>query len=388
MVRRTFACGVWVVLLIAVVGCRSEKPVAEKPATDEASTSDAAQAEPLQDEQPSAKADASPPPAPATTKEIDPMADLRTLAVRLIERDPTGGWRVSEQAALELEKRGPDAASELWPLLEDESAETRRGAAFYLLGRFNPNRPEQVDAYLRRLADEDDLVRSIALQATQQMRPADVAASQAQLTTILDPKHEPDAHQRTAVIRLLQRLKSEAAESAAALSKSAESDPDAKVRAAALVAIAQVAPSADTAEAAQKALGDTDPAVRLVAAVRLRQLGKEAATAADSLASALSDADERVRSAAAEALVKIGGESVPALIAQLKAEEVHARQLAVACLSRLAADASSALPGLKERLKDDDVTVRKLAELAIARIEAASGATKPAADPSADEEAK
>ncbi len=371
-----------VVLLLALGGCRSEPPAAESNSPADPAEAPTSEPSPPSDE-------GQPPTAPPTSTSSaseqqakptePPPDDIRTLAVRLIEPDPAGGWRIGEQAALELEKRGGNAEDELWPLLDDKSPEVRRGTAFFLLGEFNPNAPEQVDAFLRRLQDEEPLVRGIAVQAVQQMRQADVAASQALLTEVLSPEREPSADQRIAVIRVLQRLKSQAADSAGSLSKTAHSDPEAKVRAAALVALAQVAPAAEVVPAAQKSLSDDDASVRLVAAARLRQLGKEAAPAADSLSEALNDTDERVRTAAAEALVRLGPAAVPALVKQLEAPSAATRQLAVACLSRLGPAAKEALPALKKCLEDKDETVRKLAQIAIAKIDASQG--QPPAQP-------
>ena len=371
-----------VVLLLALGGCRSEPPAAAPSSPADPAEAPTSEPSPPSDE-------GQPPTAPPSSKSAGseqqatptepPPDDIRTLAVRLIEPDPAGGWRIGEQAALELEKRGGNAEDELWPLLDDKSPEVRRGAAFFLLGEFNPNAPEQVDAFLRRLQDEDPLVRGIAVQAVQQMRQADVAASQTLLTEVLSPEREPSADQRIAVIRVLQRLKSQAADSAGSLSKTAHSDREAKVRAAALVALAQVAPATEVVLAAQKSLSDDDASVRLVAAARLRQLGKEAAPAADSLSEALNDTDERVRTAAAEALVRLGPAAVPALVKQLEAPSAATRQLAVACLSRLGPAAKEAIPALKKCLEDKDETVRKLAQIAIAKIDASQG--QPPAQP-------
>jgi HEAT repeat protein len=355
----------------ALAGCNRSQPevAAPQPSDQPPPAADSTTApEPApSDEKPDAR-DINEPSAATTPSANEGPATLRDLAARLIESDSLGGWRISESAALELEKLGPTATDELWALLGDKSAETRRGAAFYLLGQFNPNRPEQVEAFLALLQDPDSLVRGIALEAAQQMREPDLAASQALLTQSLDPSLTADPNRRAAIARVLQRLKSKAAESAPALSNAVANDPDAKVRGAALVALSNVAPADEVVATAQKALADSDPAVRIVAAARLRQLGKPAAPAAAALAKALSDSDERVRSAAAEALVRLGADAVPALIDAVDAESTAARQLAVACLSRIGPPAKDALPSLEKRKQDPDETVRKLAAVAIGKI--------------------
>ena len=363
-------------LTIALVGCNGSQTDAVAPKSDEQVSSAGATDSAQRDTTASTEDGQSDSPSPVATERsatTAPPADtgpatLRDLAARLIEPDSIGGWRVSESAALELEKLGPTATEELWALLSDKSPETRRGAAFYLLGQFNPNRPEQVDAFLSLLKDQDSLVRSIALQAVQQMREPDLVSSQAILAESLDPSLTADPNQRAAIARVLQRLKTKAAESAPALSKAVGNDPDAKVRGAALVALTNVAPVEEVVATAQKALADSDPTVRVVDAARLRQLGWPSAPAAATLAKALADDDERVRTASAEALVRLGVDAVPALIEQVDAESTPARQLAIACLSRIGPPAKDALPALEKRQQDEDETVRKLATLAIGKI--------------------
>jgi|GEM_PF-1844151 len=362
------------VLSLSLMGCNRSQTDAVAPERNSSATTE----QPAQEaaaQSNDAASNATPSSTPATAKPAstsaqaeDRPATLRALAARLIEPDSVGGWRISESAALELEKLGPSATQELWTLLGDKSPETRRGAAFYLLGQFNPNRPEQVNAFLTLLKDQDSLVRSIALQAVQQMREPDLVSSQALLAESLDPTLTADPNQRAAIARVLQRLKTRAAESAPRLSQAVANDPDAKVRGAALVALSNVAPAEEVVTTARKALADSDPAVRLVAAARLRQLGKQSAPAAEALADALADDDERVRTAAADTLVRLGTEAVPSLIKQVDAESTAARQLAIACLSRIGPPAKDALPALEKRQQDEDETVRKLATVAIGKI--------------------
>jgi HEAT repeat protein len=168
---------------------------------------------------------------------------------------------------------------------------------------------------------------------------------------------------------LLQGLKTDAAPAADELLNAVKNDPEPQVRGASLVALSHVAPADKVVAAASEALADKDAGVRLVAAARLRQLGKEAAPAAGALAETLADDDQRVREGAADALIRIGSPAVAAVGKMLDSPQVHARQLALACAVRLAPASAELLPAIKKRLKDEDETVRKLAELAVAKLQ-------------------
>jgi HEAT repeat protein len=310
---------------------------------------------------------AGPAPFPAAATP-DSARQLRDLAAGHLTSDGAGGWRVNEQAATELEKLPASTALQLWPLLDDPQADVRRGAAFFLLGKFHPGEAQHVAAFVKLLADDDPSVRGFALEAARQMQPADQAAAAPHLAAMLDPAREDKADNRPAIIRMLARLATDASAATDKIAAAAKDDPDPSVRKAALAAIVQVALPPQSVAALATGLSDDDAGVRLVAAARLRQLGIIAAPASKKLAAALADSDDRVANAAAEALVNIGATAVEPLIGQLTAENIVARKLALACLAKIGRDAAPAVPAIGKLQQDPDPQVRELAAAALARV--------------------
>ena len=363
--RRT----IFAVVLAAVAGCGSPAPPPSAPAPT--TTAPSAAAAPNTNDTVATKAEPSPAASPPTNAQpASPAADLRGLAARLVERSGDA-WRISEQAATELEKLGPDVNQSLLPLLADKQVEVRRGAAFYLLRTFNPNDADHVLSFTRLLEDEDRTIRGIGLSAVKDMHAADQAKAAPQLAAMLKPAQEPTAANRAAIARMLGGLKAEGAPAAEDLSAAATGDPDSLVRSACLAAIAAVLPAEQAAPLVAQGLSDKEATVRLVAAVRLRQLGAQAVPAVQQLADALADSDSRVRAAAAETLILIGEPAVETLAARLRAESVDARKLALACLAKIGPNAKDALPAIEKCLADENADVKKLAAAAVARIKAA-----------------
>ena len=361
-------CTLYLALLAAALGCGSSRPAPAPPPTTVTQPSPASDARPASANA-SAQSAAAPEVKPATTPiALQPAANLRNLAGRYIESDGAGGWRPNEKAALELEKLGPEAAAALWPLLADKQVEVRRGAAFYLLGSFNPNEPANVTAFSSLLDDADRTIRGIGLSAARQMRPEDQAAAVPRLAAMLDPSREDRPQNRESVARLLAGLKSGATAALDKLAAAATGDPVAQVRSACLIAIAQVAEADQAGPLVAKGLKDQEAAVRLVAAVRLRQLGTAAAPARAEIAAALGDGESRVRAAAAETLVKIGKPAVAEIAGQLATDNLDARKLALYCLINIGPAAKDALPQVEKCLADSDAEVKQLAAVALASI--------------------
>jgi HEAT repeat protein len=262
---------------------------------------------------------------------------------------------------------GDTAQADLVALLGDAKPEVRRGAAYYLLGKFNADDEKQVAGYNALLEDQEPFLRSLGMQAVRKMQKADQAAAVPQLSKMLTAQQEPSAENRAALARLLGSLKEEAAPALGALTASAKDDESAKVRGAYLIAVSQIASPTEALPAFRQGLGDQDAAVRLVAAARLRQLGKDAAPAAEDLAQALEDADPRVRESAAEALAQLGVAAVEPLIKHVDSKAAHTRQLAIACLGKLGSTAKPAVSQIEKHLTDEDPEVQKVAE-AVVRI--------------------
>ncbi|MEX2172709.1 MAG: hypothetical protein WD872_00015 [Pirellulaceae bacterium] len=363
----------WIVTIVCAAwgagGCN--RPQSVPPAADVASSGESSDSNESSAPAPKEPAlAASPAPAQPAAKAAadDPAGELRDLAARLVESDGAGGWRLSEKAALELEKLGPDVADRLLPLLGDQEVAVRRGAAFGLLGRFNPAAGEQAAALTALLGDDDPTVRGIGRSAVGQMRQPDQVAAVGKLAPLLDPRREPSPANRAAIARLLAALRTEAAAATEQLSHAAADDPDVRVRSAALVALAQVAPPDKRATLLTPGLADPEAAVRRVAIGRYRQLGPLAAPAAKALAGALGDSDTQVREAAAQMLIEIGAAASEPLAGQLTAMDVEVRKLALACLIRIGPDAKAAIPAIEKCLDDADAQVQRLAATALARI--------------------
>jgi HEAT repeat protein len=355
----------------SLLGCRpAPPPVADPRPAGTATAAKPADAQPIT-QQPQPVVTNSPPVQPPT-KVVQPEKDsLRDLAARLVEPAEGAGWRISESAALELERLGADAPAKLLPLLADPLLEVRRGAAFHLLSSFDPAVPEQVTAFKKLLDDKDPTVRNLGFQAVKQLPPAELAATSPQLIVLLDPAHETKAENRAAVARLAGNLGQRGAPFATSLEKTAVSDEDLRVRSAATFAYTQVSlPPESAVPLLQQVLKDKQPAVRLVAAGRLRNLAAKAAAASNDLGTALADEDEAVRLAASEALVRIGSSAVPALRTALESKNVNAKKLALACLSALGPAAKDALPAIEKAQQDADKAVSEAAKVLAERLKA------------------
>ncbi len=300
------------------------------------------------------------------------MDSLRDLAARYLENDTSGGWRVNEQAALELDKLGPDAVRGMLSLAGDDRVEVRRGVAYYLLGRVKAGEANQVQALVACLGDADATIRGIGLSAVREMHAPDQVAAAPRVAALLDPAREDKPTNRESAARMLASLKTAAGLARDKLSAAASSDPVASVRSACLIALAQVAEPAEAAPLVATGLADKEAAVRLVAAVRLRQIGAGSAPASKELAAALADSDSRVRAAAAEALVQVGKPAVADIAGQLATSSLEARKLALYCLTMIGPTAKQAAPLVEKCLTDSDAEVQKLAAAALASMQGKS----------------
>lgn len=355
MERRTLLI-VWLVLVV-LSGCtKSPPPVVAPPPTNGP--------EPTVTVQPS---EPPKPVMPAVSPRVEtprpqPDAALRALVAKFVVANDAGGWRTNEAAALELERLGTEGPAKVLGFLTDPQLDVRRGAAYFLIGSFDPNNPEQVTAFANLLKDQDPTLRGIGLLAVKKMRVADVAAVQPQLIALLEASQESKPENRATVARFAGNLLQRGAAYAPALTKTATEDPDERVRSAAVFALTQVSQAEEYTATLIKILSDPQPGVRLVAASRLRSLNAQALPAVDALGKALSDEDERVRTVAAEALTRIGLLAVPTLGEQLSSKDVNARKLALACLGGLGTAAKSELAKIEKLQQDPDATVRGAAK--------------------------
>jgi len=307
--------------------------------------------------------------APTVKVEAPSTADskLRGVVEKLARKDGAR-WKIDEDAKAKLEELGPKQVETLLPMFADKSADVRRGAAYHLLP-FAASSDDLAQGYAGLLDDEDAAVRGIALGAMGQVKLNQRATAAEQIAAVLARTGDDDGQQRATAARLLSDLGKLASPMLPQLTKAASSDASPKVRSASLLAIAKIAEPAKGVKIFVASLDDQDPAVRLVAAQRLRELGRDAAPAADQLGKLLESSDEKLRKAAAEGLVRIGSTSVPILTAALESKSRDTREVAALALGKMGPVARPALSALKKLLKDSDAQVKEQAQIAIAAIE-------------------
>jgi HEAT repeat protein len=308
------------------------------------------------------------PATPVTSSTVEASSRLRDLVAAYLVSDDQGGWRKDEKAATELEKLSEEETAHIWPLLKDPQTNIRRGAAVFLAGQFDEADSQQVEAFAALLSDGDGFVRARGLDAARQFLSADKIAALPKVAALLEPTNEGRAENRAAAARLCAAMKKDASGIFPVIEKAAVADPEAKVRAAAATAAAQVAEPQSLVPVLKQVLTDKDSSVRLVAAARLRQLGRDAAPAANELAAALAEPDKNVAEAAAESLIRIGSPAVEPLAEQLSNSKPTARKLALACLAKIGPAAKPAAAQIAKCKQDADAEVRQLAEVALKSI--------------------
>jgi hypothetical protein len=135
---------------------------------------------------------------------------------------------------------------------------------------------------------------------------------------------------------------------------------------------APVLPSGSVAEIA-RSLTATDPVIRGLAAMALRDRGRAASPALEALTAALKDQDPNVRLMSGNAIAAFGPEGASAVAAltaacSVKGEEVHVLRSCAAALGAIGKAAAPAVPTLRELAKIP--RVQWAAELALRTIEA------------------
>lgn len=301
----------------------------------------------------------------------NPLTDEESSRVKALVKE-LGGANVdvgvtTPQASEELAAMADEAIGPVTSLLSDPDATVRRGAAFFLIDRFNAADDRMVSAFTDSLSDSDDQVRRMAVSLVKRFPSESRQKAILPLAEMLANKDEP-ATNRAAIARLLGSLEVEASDVAAVLIQSARSDSEPSVRSAALFSLSKIAPPQQAAKVFKDALGnDADASVRRVAVSRLAKLGPAAAIAASDLAAALDDSDDDLRRKAAEALIVMGPDSVAAVIPKLRSTDPLTRRLAVFVLSRQGASAEPALPDLQRIAEDasESEETRKLATFVI-----------------------
>lgn len=369
------------VMLLVVGGCfSSDKPAPPVSSTTATNTTNASPpAEPSPEEtvkQPNSSPETTPPTEPV---QPEPPSSASLAAIDFGAQDPaevkaaladlaSADVKIRDAADAKLEGIDAPIASQLAGLLLDQDANVRRGAAFFLIDRFEPTDARMIAAFSESLADSDPTVVQISLSVVNRFPHDALLAAIPRLAKILGDG-KTTASNRAAVARLLANLEQEGESALPALLAAMKSDGDKSVRSASLMAVSRIALPVTAVPAFIEALkNDPDATVRGLAAVRLGKLGAESSTAAKDLAAALADADEGVRRKSLEALILLGAASVPALTEQLTSRQADIRKQAVFALGKIGPSAAPAAAALKSLANDPDEEVRKLAELALQRI--------------------
>jgi len=304
---------------------------------------------------------------PTTQTEL-PMIAGRSLAEWISEAG-SDDERLRQKANEKLEGLGAKRGEYLVTALSHSTDTVRRGAAFVLLGDFDPQKPEQVKFFLKALDDSDRRVRDIAMQALGRLDAGPLAvAEEALLRRLKDPQES--AAIRGDAARRISRIGTAAKASVPVLADRAQNDADPKVRLACLYSLQKVASSpGEVFPALLVALEkDRDAEVRRTAAKRLGDLGADASEAIPALASILGSTEPELAVTAAEALKKIGRGAVPELIKQLSSPRTEAKLRAIAVLVQFGPGAKEALPALRILAEKGEPAIRGEATDAISRI--------------------
>ncbi len=294
-----------------------------------------------------------PPPTPGATDD-----DIRQHVSQLVENTPDAGMTINNDALAAIEKAGPKSIELVRPLLADEDANVRIGAAFYLVDLFDENDTATVDAFANALNDENAAVRKIALQAIQRM-PEDTQAKAAPQLVKLLSDHSSTAASRSAIARAIGKLGQKAATVRPQLIAAGKTDPDHRTRVAALYAASRLGTPEQAVEIYREVLSESDsPVVVRAALIRLDVLPGGSA-AVKEVAAALGFKDAAVAKLAMQPLTRWGQPAVAPLTAQLSSTDVQTRQLSLATLSQLGRLAKPAQAAVAKLVDDPDPTVQK-----------------------------
>lgn len=255
--------------------------------------------------------------------------------------------------------------------MEDPDAEVRAGAAFALLGEFDPAQDELVKVFLEAAGDDDLAVRKITLRAVADMHPDDAARALPSLIEMLGEK-QLDSSVRAQVARTIGTIGEAAAKATEALSKALAESGDRGLSTACLTALKEVAPPEARANTIGRAARQhADPSVRRTAVRALASLGADKDAAA-TLAAALHDSDAAVRGAAARAIRSQGQHAVAPLARTVaESDSPQARLSAIVALANLGPAARPAADALRKAAADPDASIARAAQAALRQIGAA-----------------
>ncbi len=274
-----------------------------------------------------------------------------------------------EQAGNYLDGQGETAISQLIALMSDKDVETRRGAAFYLLGNFAPQNDALVAAFVAALSDEDRAVRHIALQSVRSLPEKAAVQALPALARMLDSKTEQESN-RQAAASLLASLEAHTELVMPALTNAALTDPSQRVRMASIRTIRRIGTAEQALPVLEEALtSDRSALVRRTTARQLAQVGSEALPIADSMCKAFEDTDDAVRTTVTDALIALGDPVVPIVAKHLGSPNAATRENALFVLGKMGPKAGSVTEEVKKLLQDPVPEVRELAALVLKRLQ-------------------
>ncbi len=373
-------------VLIALCGCGGKAPVSPSPAapapTTSAPTTSAPPAVTTSAAAPRDVKDASQDGAgtggivsgteakPDTVGEkVQAEADFDSRAASWFAAIVSGDITARDEAVAELV--GAESRHSAARLIASaDQIDVRRGAAFYLLERFDENDPIQVKGIVAALDDEDAAVRRMALQLV--LRSQRLTAEQLPAVAKLMSDPAADKASRIKAIRGMAKMSEAAKTILPELRQVAANSTEPSVRSAAVYTLSRIDPSDEGVGCIVERLKNDNAAeVRQLAAARLGRL--RSPHSAPALCAALKDGDSKVRQSAADSLGRLGPLAVGPLIEHLKSADTEVRKLAIYALGKNGAAANSAIPHL-ERLTEveESAEVRKLAQLTIRVIKTAN----------------
>jgi HEAT repeat protein len=235
-----------------------------------------------------------------------------------------------------------------------------------------------VPALLGVVVDESD---DPALRGSIIARLAPIGPIEPCLAAVLAAARSPAVAVRASALYTLERMKIDP-DRCLAVAEAALDDPEESVRLAALDLAGDLAEKRQSRAVAAllRAFHHRDRALRMLALVRLRALGPDAAPALDDLNAALEDPDPRVRNQVATVLADLTGNAaayVPYLIDGLRSKDVHVWRSSASALMfgwrpgtgngpGTASDAR--IPALSSALGDPDPDVRGRAAIVLAHV--------------------
>lgn len=284
-------------------------------------------------------------------------AGAAALGLRLKDQDPA----VRTDAATKLAALGPRAAAAI-PQLSDALVDSVASVRHAVLTAFANMGPRAADAAgtVSILLGYDEMETQVMC-ADALAKIGNAAASVAPLNRALNDDEGPV---RAECARVLGGFGPASLLAVPRLTRLADTDTSAEVRAAAKEALDKIAPAQGRAQKVAAGLKSKDTETRLATATMLAEMGRSGRGAIPSLVRAFHDPDAGVRFAAATSAAQMAPDSVSvrkgvlAIVTNPQEDRIERAKLArVAMESHLPLDAG--VPALATQSKSTDLLVRK-----------------------------